>query len=377
MGGAHKAKFTRGSAGAPKDKPWLTVVTTSVVRLPRTLLYATIPTMDWRILGHQWAVELLAEHTAHGGLRHAYLFTGPSGVGRRTLALRLAQAVNCLQPPAPGQPCGTCSACTRLEKMQHPDLAILQAEQVGGTLKVDQVRELQRSLSLAPYEANYRVALLLRFEEAHPGAANALLKTLEEPAPKVLLFLTAESVESLLPTIVSRCEVLRLRPLPVAEASEGLQRWGIPADEAQLLAHISGGRPGYAFHLHDNPELLEQRQGWLNELATLLGTSRVERFAYARSTARAASDDREGLRRCLQTWSTFWRDVVLLSSGSSAPLTNLDWSAQTHKLANEKGLESARAILDRTEQTLSLIDRNVNTRLALENLMLDLPQARL
>lgn len=165
--------------------------------------------MDWRILGHRWAVDLLAEHTAHGGLRHAYLFTGPSGVGRRTLALRLAQAVNCLQPPTPGGLCGACAACTRLEKMQHPDLAVIQAEQVGGTLKVDQVRELQRSLSLAPYEANYRVALMLRFEEAHPGAANALLKTLEEPAPKVLILLTAESVESLLPTIVSRCELLQ------------------------------------------------------------------------------------------------------------------------------------------------------------------------
>ncbi len=332
--------------------------------------------MDWRILGHQWAVELLAQHAASGGLRHAYLFTGPSGVGRRTLALRLAQAVNCLQPPAHGQPCGACSACTRLEKMQHPDLAVVQAEQVGGTLKVDQVRELQRSLSLAPYEANYRVALLLRFEEAHPAAANALLKTLEEPAPKVLLLLTAESAESLLPTIVSRCEVLRLRPLPVAEAAAGLQGWGFPEDEALFLAHLSGGRPGYAFHLHEDPELLEQRKGWLSDLASLLGSSRVERFAYVKGVARTAYDDREALRRCLQTWSTLWRDVVLLSSGSSAPLTNLDWSTQTHKLAAELGLQTARAILNTTEQTLSLIDRNVHPRLALENLMLDLPLVR-
>jgi DNA polymerase-3 subunit delta' len=332
--------------------------------------------MDWGILGHQWAVDLLAEHAAHGGLRHAYLFTGPSGVGRRTLALRLAQAVNCLKPPVPGQPCGKCAACTRLEKMQHPDLAVIQSEQAGGTLKVDQVRELQRSLSLAPYEAKFRVALLLRFEEAHPSAANALLKTLEEPAPKVLLLLTAESVESLLPTIVSRCEVLRLRPLPVAEAAAGLKRWGLPETEARLLAHLSGGRPGYARHLHEQPELLEQRQSWLSELSTLLGSPRVERFAYVQAAARAASDDREALRSCLQVWSSFWRDVVLSASGSTAPLTNLDWSALTQTLAANLGLEKAQAILERTEQTLALIDRNVHVRLALENLMLDLPQAR-
>jgi DNA polymerase-3 subunit delta' len=333
--------------------------------------------MDWHILGHQWAVDLLAEHTAHGGLRHAYLFTGPTGVGRRTLALRLAQAVNCLQPPAPGQPCGTCSACTRIEKMQHPDLAVIQAEQAGGTLKVEQVRELQRSLSLAPYEAKYRVALLLRFEEAHASAANALLKTLEEPAPKVLMLLTAESVESLLPTIVSRCEVLRLRPLPVPEAGEGLQRRGIPAAQARLLAHISGGRPGYAVRLHENPELLEQRQGWLDELSSLLDSSRVERFAYARTAARAASDDRAALRSCLQTWCSFWRDVVLSASGTAAPLTNLDLAEPVQKLAAGLGLEKARQVLERTEQTLSLIDRNVHVRLALENLMLDLPRERM
>jgi len=333
--------------------------------------------MDWNIIGHQWAVDLLAEHTARGGLRHAYLFTGPSGVGRRTLALRLAQAVNCLKPPVPGQPCGTCLACTRLEKLQHPDLAVIQAEQVGGTLKVDQVRELQRSLSLAPYEARYRVALFLRFEEAHPSAANALLKTLEEPAPKVLLLLTAESVESLLPTIVSRCEVLRLRPLPIDEATAGLQRWGLPAADARLLAHLSGGRPGYARRLHAQPELLEQRQSWLSELSALLGGSRVERFAYAQTAARAASDDREALRTCLQVWSSFWRDVVLLASTSTAPLTNLDWSTQAQTLATNLGLEKAHIILERTEQTLSLIDRNVHVRLALENLMLDFPRARL
>ncbi len=339
-------------------------------------LYYNSP-MDWRILGHQWAVELLAQHAAHGGLRHAYLFTGPSGVGRRTLALRLAQAVNCLQPPIPGQPCGVCSACTRLEKMQHPDLALIQAEQAGGTLKVEQVRDLQRSLSLAPYEANYRIALLLRFEEAHASAANALLKTLEEPAPKVLLLLTAESVESLLPTIVSRCEVLRLRPLPVADAAEGLQGWGIPAAEAQMLAHLSGGRPGYARRLHERPELLEQRQGWLNELVSLLGSSRLERFAYARAAAKAASEDREALRTCLQVWSSFWRDVVLAASGAATPLTNLDLVTQIEKLASGLGLGKARKVLERTEQTLALIDRNVNLRLALENLMLDLPRERM
>src|SRR5512137_425446 len=104
--------------------------------------------MNWDLLGHEWAVNLLRENVVRGQVRHAYLFTGPQGVGRRTLALRLAQALNCLRPPEPGVPCRGCRACLQIERMQHPDLAVVQAEVQGGTLKVEQIRELQHILSL-------------------------------------------------------------------------------------------------------------------------------------------------------------------------------------------------------------------------------------
>jgi DNA polymerase III gamma/tau subunit len=103
---------------------------------------------NWNMLGHEWAVDLLRGHLANGRTRHAYLFTGPDGVGRRTLALRFAQALNCSQPTAAGIPCGECRACTLIERMQHPDLSVVQAEEGTNTLKVDQIRELQRTLSL-------------------------------------------------------------------------------------------------------------------------------------------------------------------------------------------------------------------------------------
>src|SRR5512145_2723330 len=99
--------------------------------------------MNWDMLGHEWAVNLLREHIAQDRLRHAYLFLGPEGIGRRTLALRLAQAVNCTNPPEPGEPCRACRTCEQIERMQHPDLAVVKAEGKGGTIKVDQVRELQ------------------------------------------------------------------------------------------------------------------------------------------------------------------------------------------------------------------------------------------
>lgn len=326
--------------------------------------------MHWDVLGHDWAVNLLLDHVARGEARHAYLFTGPRGIGRRTLALRLAQALNCLQPPGPGELCRTCRTCTQIERETHPDLSIVQAEQEGGTLKVDQIRALQRSLALHPYEARYRVAVLQRFEEANLNAMNALLKTLEEPAPQVVLILTAESAESLLPTIVSRCVELRLRPLPLKQASQGLQtRWGVPPEQARFLAHLSGGRLGYALRLYQDPERLEQRSGWLDDHFRLLTASRVERFSYCVTF----SKDKDVLRSLLYVWLSLWRDVLLRAAGASRSIANLDRSEEVEGMATRVGLRVAYQTTCVLQRTLEMLDRNVNPRLATEVLMLDLP----
>jgi DNA polymerase-3 subunit delta' len=328
--------------------------------------------MDWGMIGHAWAVDLLAEHIARQQERHAYLITGPQGVGRRTLALHFAQGLNCQNPPAAGQPCLRCSTCRRIEAMQHPDLTIVQAEHEGEVLRIDQVRELQHSLALAPYEARYRVALLLRFEEAHSSAANAMLKTLEEPPAQVVVMITATSAEDLLPTIVSRCEVIRLRPLSLEDTSQGLQnRKGMPAKTADKLAHISGGRPGYALRLYSQPQLLEQRQAFIEEQFQLLSSSRRERFAFA--AERVINTSKEELRSELLVWLTLWRDVLIYTAGISGSITNLDYADQLERLADSIDLRAAQAYVNSVEKTIDRIDHNVNARLALEVLVLDLP----
>jgi DNA polymerase III subunit delta' len=327
--------------------------------------------MSWDMIGHEWAVNLLTEHIAQGKLRHAYLFTGPAGVGRRTLALRLSQAVNCLQPPSPGKPCRSCRACNSIENMIHPDLAVVQVEEENRDIRIYQIREVHHSLSLAPYEARFRIALFLRFEDASNEAANALLKTLEEPPPQVILMLTAESGERLLPTIVSRCEVIRLRSIPVDVVSQGLiNHYGVPPDQAQLLAHLSGGRPGQAIHWHLKPEQLEQRQAFIEDLTNLLKAGRLERFAYVQSLTK----DKEKLNLVLNIWISFWRDVLLRAAGASTPLTNLDWMEEIEILAQQLSLERSRLMLSKLERTFDLIERNINIRLAAEVLMLDLPR---
>jgi len=291
-------------------------------------------------------------------------------VGRRTLAIRFAQAVNCLQSTGDGVPCLDCTACGQIERLVHPDLTVVKPERIGGSLKVDQVRNLQYGLHLASYNATFRIALLLDFENATDNAANALLTTLEEPLQNVIILIIAESAESLLPTVVSRCEVIRLRPVPPEIMVQGLQsQWYIPAGEANLLTHISGGRPGYSFRLYQNPELLIQRNGWLEDLNSLLLASRVERFDYADKLAK----NRDNIYPLLKTWLGFWRDVMLRSIDSRSQITNIDYQDSINKLAHNIDENKIFQIVIGSEAIFDHLDHNVKPRLALEDLMLVFP----
>ncbi len=326
-------------------------------------------TEHWNMLGNFWAVDMLKEHILHKAVRHAYLFSGPSGLGRRTLALRFAQALNCTEPPGEGEACLTCRTCRQIEAMQYPDLAVVQSEREGGVLKVEQVREAQHSLSLKPYQGAFRVAVFLRFQEANLSAANALLKTLEEAPSYAVLILTADAPEQLLPTIVSRCEVLRLRPLRLEAVEAYVQEHGVEADRARLLARLSGGRPGYALRLQKDPSALEFRDQRMADLTRLLQFTRRERFAYADNIAR----DKEAFRGTLLLWLSFWRDVLLKAAGSSTPVANVDREEEIRQLAGRLPLKEARQRVADLEEAIARLERNVNARLLAEVLLLDWP----
>lgn len=313
---------------------------------------------------------MLRQHVANGTTRHAYLITGPPGVGRRTLGLRFAQALNCTNPPSPGTPCGECDECQRIASAKHPDLNMIEAEKEGGTLKVEQVRELRRLIVLRPFQARYRVAMLLRFQEATEAAANALLKTLEEAPSYAVLILTAESSQGLLPTVVSRCEVLRLHPVPIESVQHALETNGAEPDRARLLAHISEGRPGAALNMLADPGSLAHRNESLNDLLALIPSTRAQRFSYAETLSR----DKSSMRAVLMIWLSFWRDVLWRVGGASAAIANVDRLREIESLAGRLDLSSARRLVADHDRALRRLDANVNAKLLAEVLLLDWPR---
>jgi DNA polymerase-3 subunit delta' len=316
--------------------------------------------MSWDVVGHAWAVEMLRLQMQRGSLHHAYLFSGPEGVGRRSLAMAFAQALLCESPPSPGDACGECRACRQVPQQAYPDLHVVAHPEDKQGLAVDQIRELQRQLSLAPLAGLRRVAVLLDVDRASLGAANALLKTLEEPPPRVILLLTATDVEQMPATIVSRCESLMLRPVSGDEIAVRLQRQGAGQDEARTWAQQSAGRPGWAQALMEDPEFRRRREEHVAAFQEILGADLDRRFVLADSWK-----DDPNLEERLSVWVSLAGEELRAAavSGGAGTAGAGGWGAQ--------GRQSVDALV----RTLDGLRHNVNPRLALELLMLELPRS--
>jgi DNA polymerase-3 subunit delta' len=322
---------------------------------------------NWGLIGHEWAVALLANQLAVGRISHAYLFAGLASVGKTTLAIRLSQAINCTGDI---YPCGKCRACTLIGQGIHPDVHLVAPE--GTSIKIEAIRDLQGVLALSPVEARYRTAMILQAERATPAAHDALLKTLEEPPPSTCLMLVAEFADSLPPTIASRCQVIALRPVPAHQIERALAHRfpSLPSEQLALIARLAGGRPGWALTAAQHPnETLAERTVLLDKMLEILRGNRISRFAYAEELARM--DDPS---QVLYHWQAWWRDVLLLAEGSHVEPVNIDRLDDLRRLATQVGARGARHVLQTLHDTLVMLPQNVNVRLALEVMLLEMPR---
>jgi len=298
-------------------------------------------------------------------LPHALLFLGPRGVGKASAALALAQALNCEDRQPDQDACGSCASCRRFAGGNHPDVVILAppVEGLNPQIKIDQIRALRRQLDYHPHAGAWRVVVLRSAETLNEAAANALLKTLEEPPEGNVLVLTAVGEADLLPTIVSRCRRLTFSPLPPELIQRELvRRRRLPPESAALLAAVSYGSLGRALNL-EWEEVAARRDEVIESLERLT----PESLAAILNWAAARSKEKTGLDEFILLARLWYRDLLALTCRvPEADLVNQDRLADLHRAATAVSAPVLLARLDLLATLEQHLRANLNVELSLD-----------
>jgi DNA polymerase-3 subunit delta' len=331
----------------------------------------------WQVIGQNRVISVLQRCLERGTLAHAYLLAGPPHVGKMTLAVNLAQALNC---EAGERPCLQCASCQKIAAGHHSDVQIIgitngkdsaEAKLIG----IDQIKQMQHSASLPPFEGKHKVFIIDNAELLSTEAANCLLKTLEEPADKVSFILLTLNDKLLLPTVISRCQRFELTPLSIEKVAAALtENLSVEPERARLLAGLSHGCLGWAISAGTDASLLQQRDEELNKLLSIMASDHKERFDYAARMASQFSQKRKEVYDVLTLWLDFWRDLMLVKTGHEELVANSDRSGIMREMAGSYRLLSIKYFIDRIRAAAGQLSQNANPRLVLETLMLDIPE---
>ncbi len=290
-----------------------------------------------------------------GRIGHAYIFHGPGGVGKKLTALNFAKAANCLAEEA-ARPCEACASCKKIASFNHPDLSILMPEKEGASIKIEAIRGLIKDIGLKPYEGRKKFYIIDGAQFMTEEAANALLKTLEEPPSDSVLILITENLGSLLSTIVSRSQVVKFFPLRVDEVRDILVKaYAVDPARSHVLSHLSSGRLGEALKYNDKDFF-----------------ARRERIISALSSGKFFESDFDKLTKAelkmyLNIMLTWYRDILVTkaSGGDGSGVVNADKLEAISREAASTGFEHLEKVIRQIISTAFYVDQNVNPKLAM------------
>jgi DNA polymerase III subunit delta' len=331
----------------------------------------------WQTTGQDRIISFLTDSLGRGSLAHAYLFVGPPHVGKMTLAVDLARALNCT---AEQHPCGTCRTCQRIAQGKHPDVVMIDKNagrdpkdrKKASEISIDTIREhLQRGSSLPPYEGKYKVYIIEDADLMSVEAANCLLKTLEEPPQHVVIVLLTAEENVLLPTVISRCQRFELKPVSLPEIESRLSAdASLPAERVKLLARLSGGCLGWAISAAVDDGFLKSREARLSEFVSLINRSWDERISYIQQLP----SDRKGASEIFSLWISWCRDVLLMKYNCEEAVINLDRINDLKTWAGMMTVPEIKDFIDCLNSAMVNLSYNANMHLLLEVLMLDMPR---
>jgi len=312
------------------------------------------------IQGHEKTLKIVARVLETRRLSHAYLFSGPDGIGKRLVAGAFAQALLCASGSA--ESCGQCSSCVQVESGNHPDLHLIRP--LEGSIPIDRIRSLQQELTRKSFTGSYKVCIIDEAEKMNTASQNSLLKTLEEPTPDTVIILVTSQPYRLLATVRSRCQQFAFSPLTLPAAAALIrEKAGIDESTALLLASITGGSPGKALEL-DTEYVLSLREQWIHQSIQNRGR---ELFLLAEEFFQ----DKEAIEVKLNLVRLWFRDIILCKIfGNVERLVNQDRGKEIAEISARWSMEQVLGVLLLIEEYTSALEYNVNPQLTMEALLL-------
>lgn len=315
------------------------------------------------IIGQSTLIRRLRNMMDSGRIVHSYLFTGPTGAGKKSISNYFAKMLQC---EGRERPCNTCKSCRQMESGNHPDIIRIASE--SNNIKVESIRELRKDISIKPFQSQRKIYIIEEGHKMNHQSQNALLKTLEEPPEHAVIIILAENLASLLPTIVSRCQIIRIPPLSTQEIAQIIEsRVEIPHDKALVFAKLAQGIPGRGVELALSEEYQQMRDESLELLIKLAKSSIAQAMGYVDYFL----DKRDSVIEILDMIELWLRDVLVLKQGNLRKIiVNIDKISYLEDLANSFTIRDIQCIIDNIEQSKRMLMSHANFHLTIENLLM-------
>ncbi|TSC95419.1 MAG: DNA polymerase III subunit delta' [Parcubacteria group bacterium Athens1014_10] len=352
----------------------------------------------WEIIGHRQIVHFLQKSIKSDKLSHAYLFIGPEGIGKTKTAEYFAASLFCQETPSfsfssssrhdvmpatRGEeekargfiPCKKCVFCQQVFKKIHPDLIWIKKEEGKKNISIEQIRNLRERLSREAFLSFYKVAIIEEAETLNKDGWNALLKTLEEPSRKTIIILIASNFKNLPATIISRCQAIKFLLVSRREIyNYFIKNLNFSDKKAEILSHLSRGRPGLAVKFIKDENLLEKYEIETKSFFDIIGKDKLkDRFNFLDTIVKPKTDfleARESFQNLLSIWILALRDCLLIKTSNSEFIVNNFVKKDLDSLASNYSLPEIKSLMREFIQTKNYLYYNINPRLAVENLII-------